>query len=62
MKSSYIKNFVESNNLGDNYRLFMEKYAKEIDKYILYVSLTRGFKAYVFNYHRRIYKSFFKKR
>ena len=52
MKSSYIKNFVKFNNLGYNYELFMEKYAKEIDKYILYVPLTRGIKACVFNYFR----------
>ena len=52
MESSYIKNFVISNNLRKNYTNFMEKYAKEIDKYILYVPLTRGIKAYVFNYFR----------
>ena len=32
--------------------MFIEKYAKNIDSYILYVPLTRGIKAYVANYFR----------
>ena len=52
MKSSHVHNFVIINNLEKNYNLFLEKYAKEINKYILYVPLTRGIKAYITNYFR----------
>ena len=52
MKSSHVHDFVKINDLEKNYDLFLEKYAKEINKYILYVPLTRGIKAYVANYFR----------
>ena len=52
MNSSFIKGFVEEKGLLNKYNLFMEKYAKNINKYILYVPLTRGIKAYVSNYLR----------
>ena len=52
MKSSYVENFVNVNELKDNYNFFINTYAKEINKYILYVPLTRGIQAYVSNYFR----------
>ena len=52
MKSSYIKNFTIINNLNDNYNIFMNNYAKEINKYILYVPLTKGINAYIYNFFR----------
>ena len=52
MKSSYIKGFVEYNKLSSVYKEFMDNYADIIDKYILYVPLTKGIKAYVSNYFR----------
>ena len=52
MKSSYIKNFTKENKLNENYNLFIQDYANEINKYILYVPLSRGIKAYVSNYFR----------
>ena len=52
MNSSYIKGFVEYNKLSSVYKEFMDNYADIIDKYILYVPLTKGIKAYVSNYFR----------
>ena len=52
MKSSFINYFAIENKLQDNYNLFMDKYAKEIEKYILYVTLPRGIKANTSNYFR----------
>lgn len=52
MKSSYVHYFVKDNGYEKNYNLFLEKYSEEIDKYIIYVPLTRGIKAYVANYFR----------
>jgi len=54
MESSYVKNFIKNYNLEYNYNLFMEKYIKDINKYILYMPLTRGIKAYLSNYFRII--------
>ena len=52
MKSSYVKNFVKANHLTKSYDIFMKDYADELSKYILFVPLTRGIKAYVSNYFR----------
>ena len=52
MKSSYVKNFVKANHLTKSYDIFMKDYAAELSKYILFVPLTRGIKAYVSNYFR----------
>ena len=52
MTSSYVENFIKFNNLESNYNHFINKYAKEINKYILYAPLTRGIKAYLTNYFR----------
>jgi len=52
MKSSYVNKFVQKYNYEQNYALFMKKYAEKIEKYILYVPLIRGIKAYVSNYFR----------
>ena len=52
MKSSYIQEFVKANNLIKLYNIFMKDYASELYKYILYIPLTRGIKAYVSNYLR----------
>ena len=52
MNSSYIKGFVEYNKLSSGYKEFMDNYADIIYKYILYVPLTKGIKAYVSNYFR----------
>ena len=52
MNSSYIKGFVEYNKLSSVYKEFMDNYADIIDKYILYVPLTKRIKAYVSNYFR----------
>jgi len=52
LKSSYIHDFVKVNNLTKSYNIFMKNYAGELYKYILYIPLTRGIKAYVSNYLR----------
>jgi len=52
MKSKYVKDFAKENNLTSSYNIFMNKYADELYKYILYVPLTKGIKAYVSNYFR----------
>ena len=52
MKSSYVKNFVKANHLTKSYDIFMKDYVDELSKYILFVPLTRGIKAYVSNYFR----------
>ena len=52
LKSSYVQIFIKENNLEESYNIFMEKYAKKINEYILYVPLTRGIKAYVSTYFR----------
>ena len=52
MESSHIKSFVKNNNLTEEYNIFMNNYINNIGKYILYVPLTRGIKAYVSNYLR----------
>ena len=52
LKSSYVINFVKDFDLKNSYETFIEKYAENIDKYILYVPLTRGIKAHVANYFR----------
>lgn len=52
MKSSYVKDFVKASHLTKSYDIFMKDYADELYKYILYVPLTRGIKAYVSNYFR----------
>ena len=52
MKSSYVKNFVKANHLTKSYDIFMKDYADELSKYMLFVPLTRGIKAYVSNYFR----------
>ena len=52
MNSSYIKNFIKDNNLTDVYNNYMNNYANDINKYILYIPLTRGIKAHVSNYFR----------
>ena len=52
MKSSYAQNFVKCYELNTLYDTFMEKYVHEIEKYILYVSLTKGKKSYMSNYFR----------
>lgn len=50
--SSYVRDFVKENKLTKLYDLFIKKYAKKIYKYILYIPLTRGIKAYVSNFFR----------
>ena len=50
--SSYVRDFVKENKLTKLYGLFIKKYAKKIYKYILYIPLTRGIKAYVSNFFR----------
>ena len=52
MESSYIRDFVKVNHLTKSYNIFMKDYAGELCKYILYIPLTRGIKAYVSNYLR----------
>jgi len=52
LKSTYIQIFIKENNLEESYNIFMEKYANKIKEYILYVPLTRGFKAYISTYFR----------
>ena len=52
MKSSYVQDFVKANHLTKLFNIFMKDYADELYKYILYVPLTRGIKAYVSNYFR----------
>ena len=52
MNSSYVTNFVNNQKLNVMYNEFMKKYADNIEKYVLYVPLTKGIKAYVANYFR----------
>ena len=52
MKSPHVDTFVKLYDLEKNYKIFMDKYANKIDKYILYVPLTKGIKAYVSNYFK----------
>ena len=52
MNSSYVKSFVKEKNLTKEYNMFIEKYANELRKYMLYMPLTRGIKAYVSNYFK----------
>ena len=52
MKSSYVDSFVKDHKLTKAYNDFMKDYAEQINKYILYVPLTKGIKAYVSNYMR----------
>ena len=52
MNSSYINNFVQENNLNDEYDTFIKNYSKDFNKYVLCAPLTRGIKAYVSNYLR----------
>ena len=52
MNSTHIKNFAQDFNLEQQLKIFMKKYSQNIEKYILYVPLTRGIKAYVSNYLR----------
>ena len=52
MNSSYVTNFVNEQKLNIMYNKFMKEYAGNIKKYVLYVPLTIGIKAYVTNYFR----------
>lgn len=52
MKSSYVDSFIKDHKLTEAYNDFMKDYAEQINKYILYVPLTKGIKAYVSNYMR----------
>ena len=52
MHSSYVESFVRENNLVKQYKIFMDKYAENIDKLIIYAPLTIGIKAYFANYFR----------
>jgi len=52
MNSPHIKNFAKQYDINLLYQTFMKDYAENINKYILYVSLTRGIKAYISNYFR----------
>ena len=52
MNSSYVTNFVNNQKLNVMYNQFMKEYAGNIEKYVLYVPLTMGIKAYVTNYFR----------
>ena len=52
MKSSFIRSFVEHQNLSFKYNIFINSFVNKISEYILFVPLTRGIKAYVSNYMR----------
>ena len=52
MNSSYVTNFVNEQKLNIMYNQFMKEYVGNIEKYVLYVPLTMGIKAYVTNYFR----------
>ena len=52
MNSSYVTNFVNEQKLNIMYNQFMKEYVGNIEKYVLYVPLTIGIKAYVTNYFR----------
>ena len=54
MKSSFIKTFISNYGIEKNYNEFINNYIENIEKYILYLPLTRGIKAYVSNYFRII--------
>ena len=52
MTSSYVEKFAKDNNLKKEYKMFIKVFAPEIWKYVLFMPLTRGIKAYVANYFR----------
>ena len=52
MKSKKVEDFAKKYDLLSNYRLFMDKYAEKIDKYILYMPLAKGIKSYISNYFK----------
>ena len=54
MTSSHIKKFIQDNNLKNEYNIFINEYANEIWKYILFMPLTRGIKSFTSNYFRII--------
>ena len=52
MKSSYVRDFVDSKKLRKVYDIFIKEYINDIHKYIIYIPLTKGVKALISNYFR----------